>query len=254
MVKNESDAKRITEHVEEQRRKEKMADRAKEVTAGSIEDLSAMIQKGEIKELKVILKGDVQGSVEALKEAFNNLGNEEVRVQVIHSGVGSVTENDVNLAASSETAAIIIGFNVRPDSRAAEIAEEQGVQILTHSVIYDAIDQVKNILEGLLEPIVEERIRGRVEVRELFSSGKAGTIAGCYVTDGVVNRNNRARVLRDGRIVEEADIASLRRFDDDVKEVREGYECGISLQGFDAIELEDEIEFFDHVEVSATLS
>ncbi len=253
VVDSESDAQRITEHVEEQRRKEQMADRAKEVT-GDLEDLSAMIQEGEVKELKVIIKGDVQGSVEALTEAFNNLGNDDVRVDVIHSGVGSVTENDVNLAASSETAAIIVGFNVRPDSRAQEIAEEHDVQILTHSVIYDAIDQVKNLLEGLLEPIVEERVRGRVEVRDLFSSGAAGTIAGCYVTDGVVNRNHRARVIRNGQIIAEADIASLRRFEEDVKEVREGYECGISLQGVNDIELEDEIEFFEHVEVSATLS
>jgi translation initiation factor IF-2 len=253
VVDSESDAQRITEHVEEQRRKEQMADRAKEVT-GDLEDLSAMIQEGEVKELKVIIKGDVQGSVEALKEAFNNLGNDEVRVDVIHSGVGSVTENDVNLAASSETAAIIVGFNVRPDSRAQEIAEEHDVQILTHSVIYDAIDQVKNLLEGLLEPIVEERVRGRVEVRDLFSSGAAGTIAGCYVIDGSVNRNHRARVIRNGQIIAEADIASLRRYEEDVKEVREGYECGISLQGVNDIELEDEIEFFEHVEVSATLS
>ena len=254
IVESESDAQRITEHVEEQRRKEVMAGRAKEVTAGSIEDLSAMIQEGEVKELKVIIKGDVQGSVEALKEAFNQLGNEEVRVQVIHSGVGSVTENDVNLAASSDTAALIIGFNVRPDSRASEIAEKQGVQILTHSVIYDAIDQVKNIREGLLEPIVEERSRGRVEVRELFESGQAGTIAGCYVTEGVINRNHKVRLIRDGQIVHEGEMASLRRYDDDVKEVREGFECGISLQNYNDIKIDDEIEAFEYVEVSATLS
>lgn len=254
VVSSESDARRITEHVEEQRRKEVMADRAKEVTAGSIEDLSAMIQEGEVKDLKVIIKGDVQGSVEALHEAFDNLGNEEVRVKVIHSGVGAITENDVNLAASSETAALIVGFNVRPDSRAAEIADKQGVEILTHSVIYDAVDQIKSILEGLLEPIVQERSLGRAEVRELFSSGKAGTIAGCYVTDGVIDRNANARVLREGRIVAEADIASLKRYEDDVTEVREGYECGLSLEEFDDIEIGDEIEVYDYEEISATLS
>jgi translation initiation factor IF-2 len=254
VVDEESDARAITENVEQQRRKEEMASRAKDVAAGSIEDLSAMIQEGEIKELKVILKGDVQGSVEALREAFNDLGNEEVRVQVIHSGVGAVTENDVNLAASSDTAALIVGFNVRPDRRAQEIAEEHGVQVLTHSVIYDAIDQVRNILEGLLEPITEEVILGRVEVREIFKSNQAGTIAGCYVRDGEVKRDAHARLLRENRVLYETELASLRRFDDDVKEVREGFECGISLVGYDDIKEGDEIEIFEYREVSATLN
>jgi len=253
VVEDESDAQRITEHVEEQRRKEVMADRAKEVTAGSIEDLSAMIQEGDLKELKVIVKGDVQGSVEALEEAMNNLGNDEARVQVIHAGVGSVTENDVNLAASSDEAAIIIGFNVRPDRRAAELAEEQGVKVLTHSVIYDAINQIRSILEGLLEPIVEERVLGRAEVRETFSSNKAGTIAGLYVTDGKVTRDAHARLIRDGRVVYDTEIESLQRFEDDVKEVKEGYECGLVLQNYDDIKVEDEMEFYEYEEVSATL-
>lgn len=253
VVEEESDAQRITEHVEEQRRKEVMADRAKEVAAGSIEDLSAMIQEGDLKELKVIVKGDVQGSVEALEEAMNNLGNDEARVQVIHAGVGSVTENDVNLAASSDEAAIIIGFNVRPDRRAAELAEEQGVKILTHSVIYDAINQIRSILEGLLEPIVEERVIGRAEVRDTFSSNKAGTIAGLYVTDGKVTRNAHARLIRDGRVVYDTEIDSLQRFEDDVKEVKEGYECGLVLQNYDDIKVEDEMEFYEYEEVSATL-
>jgi len=254
VVETESDAQRITEHVGEQRRKEEMADRASDVAAGGIEDLSAMIQEGDVKELKVIIKGDVQGSVEALREAFEDLGNEEARVQVIHSGVGAVTENDVNLAASSETAAVIIGFNVRPDRRAAEIAEKQGVEILTHSVIYDAVDQVKSILEGLLEPITKERTLGRAEVREIFTSGDAGTIAGCYVTSGKIDRNAHARVLREGRILDETKVASLKRFEEDVTEVREDYECGLSLQGYNDIEVGDEIEIFDYEEVSATLS
>ncbi len=253
VVESESDAQRITEHVGEQRRKEDMATRAKEVT-GSVEDLSAMIREGELKELKVIIKGDVQGSVEALKEAFDSLGNDEVQVKVIHSGVGSVTENDVNLAASSETAAVIVGFNVRPDQRAKEIAEKQGVDILTHSVIYDAIDQIKKILEGLLEPIVEERVLGEVEVRELFESAKAGTIAGCYVTDGEVRRNANARLVRDGRVVYDTDIASLKRYEEDVNEVREGYECGISLEGYNDIKIGDTIEVYDHQEITPTLN
>ena len=253
VVESESDAQRITEHVEEQRRKEEMANRAKEVT-GSVEDLSAMIREGELKELKVIIKGDVQGSVEALKEAFDSLGNDEVQVKVIHSGVGSVTENDVNLAASAEEAAIIVGFNVRPDQRAKEIADKQDVQILTHSVIYDAVDQVKKILEGLLEPIVEERVLGEVEVRELFESAQAGTIAGCYVTDGEVRRNANVRLVRDGRVVYDTGIASLKRYEEDVNEVREGYECGISLEGYNDIKIGDTIEVYDYQEITPTLN
>ncbi|MFB6264536.1 MAG: translation initiation factor IF-2 [Bradymonadaceae bacterium] len=253
VVESESDAQQIADNVEAQRRKEDMATTAEDVSGG-IEDLSAMLQAEDTKELKVIIKGDVQGSVEALKEAFVSLGNEEAQVDVIHTGVGAVTENDVNLAASSDTAALIVGFNVRPDQRAKEIADKQGVEILTHSVIYDAIDQVRNILEGLLEPEIEERVLGTAEVRELFESSKAGTIAGCYVTDGKVTRNAKARLVRDGRIVYETDIASLKRYQEDVKEVREGYECGITLEGYDDIKLGDEIEAFELVEVSATLN
>ncbi|MFW5968509.1 MAG: translation initiation factor IF-2 [Persicimonas sp.] len=252
VVQEERDAQRITDHVAEQRRKEVMASRAKEVT-GSLEDLSKMIQQGEIKELKVIVKGDVQGSVEALEEAFGRLGNEEVRVKVIHSGVGSVTENDVNLAASSEAGAVIVGFNVRPDSRAAEVAEKLGVQILTHTVIYDAIDQIRRILEGLLEPIIEENVVGHAEVRELFSTPKAGMVAGCYVQDGVVRRNAMARVVRDGRVVYDSTISSLRRFKDDVTEVKHGFECGLSIENFNDIKVGDIIEVYEHEEVAATL-
>ncbi|QDG54261.1 translation initiation factor IF-2 [Persicimonas caeni] len=252
VVDDEKDAKRITDHVAEQRRKEVMASRAKEVT-GSLEDLSKMIQQGEIKELKVILKGDVQGSVEAIKEAFGKIGNEEVRVKVIHSGVGGITENDVNLAASSETGAVVVGFNVRPDNRAAEVAEQHGVKILTHSVIYDAINQISGILEGLLEPIIEEEVIGHAEVRELFQTPRSGMVAGCYVQDGILRRNAMARVVRDGRVVYDSTISSLRRFKDDVTEVKHGFECGLSIENFNDIKLGDIIEVYKHVEVAATL-
>ncbi len=251
VVEEERDAKRITEHVTDQRRKETMASRAKE-SAGSLEDLSAMIREGEMKELKVILKGDVQGSVEALKEAFGKLGNEEVRTKIIHIGVGGITENDVNLAASSEDGAVIVGFNVRPDSRAAEVAEKYGVQILTHSIIYDAIEQIRSILEGLLSPIVEEEVVGHAEVRDIFTAPKVGTIAGCYVTDGIIRRNAMARLIRDGRVIYESTIASLRRFKDDVKEVKSGFECGLSIENYNDIKLGDTVEVYEHREVSAT--
>ena len=252
VVEEERDAKRITEHVAEQRRKETMASRAKEA-AGSLEDLSQMIREGEMKELKIIIKGDVQGSVEALREAFAKIGNDEVRTSIIHTGVGGITENDVNLAASSETGAVIVGFNVRPDSRAAEVADKYGVQILTHNIIYDAIEQVRAILEGLLSPIVEEDVIGHAEVRETFSSPKVGTVAGCYVTDGVIRRNAPARLIRQGRVIYESTLASLRRFKDDVREVKSGFECGTSLENYNDVKVGDIIEVYQHKEVAATL-
>ncbi|WP_230467200.1 translation initiation factor IF-2 [Lujinxingia vulgaris] len=251
VVTEERDAKRITENVAEQRRKEVMASRAKE-SAGSLEDLSAMIARGEMKTLKVILKGDVQGSVEAIKEAFGKLGNDEVRTKIIHTGVGGITENDVNLAASSDAGAVIVGFNVRPDNRAAEVAEKYGVQILTHSIIYDAIEQVRGILEGLLSPIVQEKVLGHAEVRETFSAPKIGTIAGVYVTDGIVRRNARARLLRGERVIYESTVGSLRRFKDDAKEVKTGFECGLSIENYNDIKVGDVVEVFELEEVKAT--
>lgn len=251
VVEEEKDAKRITEHVTAQRRKETMASRAKEA-AGSLEDLSAMIREGKMKELKVIIKGDVQGSVEALREAFGKLGNDEVRTKIIHIGVGGITENDVNLAASSEAGAVIVGFNVRPDPRASEVAEKYGVQIIGHSIIYDAIEQIRSILEGLLSPIIEEDVIGHAEVRDIFSAPKVGTIAGCYVTDGQIRRNAKARVVRQGRVVYSSTIATLRRFKDDVKEVKSGFECGLSVENYNDIKLGDVIEVYELREVSAT--
>lgn len=252
VVADDRAAKRITEHVASQRRKENMASRAREVH-GSLEDISAAIKKGELKELKLILKGDVHGSVEALRDAFAKLGNDEVRVKTIHSGVGGITENDVNLAASSEAGAVIVGFNVRPDSRAVDVAEKYNVQIMTHTIIYDALAQVHSILEGLLSPIIEERVLGHAEVRDTFHAPKVGTIAGCYVTDGVLRRNARARLLRDGRVIYESTLGSLRRFKDDVREVKTGYECGTSLENFNDIKVGDIIEVYEYEEVSATL-
>ncbi|MBA2661384.1 MAG: translation initiation factor IF-2 [Bradymonadaceae bacterium] len=251
VMTDEKAAKRITEHVAGQRRKENMASRSREMH-GSLEDLSAMILKGELKELKLILKGDVHGSVEALKDAFAKLGNDEVRVRTIHHGVGGITENDVNLAASSEAGAIIVGFNVRPDNRAADTAEKFNVQILTHNIIYDAIEQVRSILEGLLSPIIEERILGHAEVRDTFHAPKIGTIAGCYVRDGILRRNARARLLRDGRIIYESSLGSLRRFKEDVREVKTGFECGTSMDNYNDIKIGDIIEVYEFEEVTAT--
>ena len=252
VVTEERDAKRITQNVIDQRRKEAMASRAKEA-AISLEDLSAMIREGEIKELKVILKADVQGSLEAIRDAFAKLGNEEVAVKVIHSAVGGITYNDVNLAASSEKGAVVVGFNVRPDSSAVDTAEKYGVQILTYNIIYDAIEQIRQLLEGMLSPLIEEETIGRAEVRETFSAPKVGTIAGCYVTDGIIRRNAQARLLRDGRVVYTSTISTLRRFKDDVREVKSGFECGLTIENFNDIKVGDEIEVFQFKEVAATL-
>lgn len=251
-VEDERDAKRITAHVQDVRRKEVMASRAK-AASSSLEDLAEMVKRGEIKELKVIIKADVQGSVEALKEAFDKLGNDEVTVKVIHAAVGGITENDVNLAASSEQGAVVVGFNVRPDGRASDMAEKYGVQVLTHSIIYDAIERIRALLEGMLAPIVEENIIGRAEVRETFSAPKVGTIAGCYVQDGLLRRNAKARLLREGRVIYDSTISSLRRFKDDVREVKTGFECGLSIDNFNDIKIGDIVEAYEFEEVAAVL-
>lgn len=256
VVPDERDAKRITQFVQDRRKKEEMASRAKESSSLSLEDLSAMIQQGELKELKVIIKGDVQGSVEALKSSLAKLGNKEVCVKTIHAGVGGITENDVNLAASSassELGAVIIGFNTRADSRANDQAEKYGVRIMTFNVIYDAIEEIRKILESMLSPIIEEHLLGHAEVRETFAAPKIGMIAGCYITDGLVRRNAKARLLRNGKTIHQSGISSLRRFKDDVKEVKAGFECGLSMDNYNDIRVGDIVEAFELKEVAATL-
>jgi|GEM_PF-2414079 len=251
-VPDEKDAKRITDNVASQRRKEAMAQRARPTT-GSLEDISKRIEEGEVKELNVILKGDVQGSVEAVRDAFLKLGNKEVRVNVIRFGVGGITENDVQLAASSESGCVIVGFNVRPDSRAAAVAEAQHVRVLTHSIIYDAINQINAILESLLSPLVEEKVTGHAEVRDLFTTPRSGMVAGCMVLNGVMRRNAHVRVIRSGKTVHESTISSLRRFRDDVNEVKKDFECGISVDGYNDFEISDILEAYEFIEVAATL-
>jgi translation initiation factor IF-2 len=257
VVPDERDAKRITEHVSEVNRKERMAMLAKN-NMDKLRDMLRPMEGGERasarKKLKVIVKADVQGSVEALRTAFSKIGNDEVSVDVIHAAVGAVTENDVNLAASSDSAVVIIGFNMRPDVRAQDVAEQYGVQIFTFSIIYEAIDQLKSLLEGLLSPIKQEKVLGHAEVRETFQVPKVGTVAGCYVTDGFIRRNARARLLRNGRIIYESSLGSLRRFKDDVREVKSGFECGTSLDNYNDIKLGDVIEVFEIEEIAAKLN
>ena len=218
----------------------------------TLEELSKEIKEGMVKQLSIVVKGDVDGSVEALSDALAKLSNEEVRVQVIHKAVGAISESDVLLAAASN--AIILGFHVRPSSAARKLAEAESVDIRLYSIIYDAIENVRKGLEGLLSPEIREDVVGSLEVRQTFKVPKFGTVAGCYVVDGKITRNNRVRLVRDGIVVFEGGIASLRRFKDDVREVEEGYECGVSLENYNDIKVGDTIEAFVIVETQRTLA
>ncbi len=235
------------------KRKEYM--RTKELsksTKVSIDELGALIAEGQIKKLPLIVKADVQGSLEAIKGALAELKNDEVKVEVIHEGVGGITESDVTLADASENA-IIMGFNVRPTGSVKNKAKEIGVEIRSYSIIYDIIDEVKALLGGLMSPVLSEEVIGQAEVRETFTVAKVGTIAGCKVTEGMIERNANARLIRDGVVVYTSKISSLKRFNDDVKEVKNGYECGIMLENFNDIKEGDVIEAFKEVEEQATL-
>ncbi len=212
--------------------------KAKKLT---LDELYTQIKEGQIKELNIIIKGDVQGSVEAIKDAFENITHPEVKVRVIHCSVGGINESDVMLATASN--AIIIGFNVRPETKAAHTAEKEGVDIRLYNIIYEAIDDVKKALEGMLEPTLKEKILGRAEVRQLFPVSRLGTIAGCSVVDGYMTRvSDGIRVIRDNVVAYEGKIASLKRQKDDVKEVQTGYECGILIENFNDLKLGDIIE------------
>ena len=217
----------------------------------TLDDLHQRVQQGEVKELRLIIKGDVQGSVEPLRDSLQRVGTAQVVVKTIHSSVGAITESDVMLAAASN--AIIIGFNVRPEPKAQKLAGREKVDVRLYTVIYDAINQVKAALEGLLEPQYVERALGRVEVRQVFTVSKVGTIAGSYVVDGKVVGNASVRVVRDGRVAHEGKIASLRRFKDDVREVLSGMECGIGLANFNDIHQGDVLEVFEVEEIAPKL-
>ncbi len=208
----------------------------------SLEDLFSQMQAGEVKELNVVLKADAQGSIEAIRKSLQELSTSEVKVNVIHAGVGPITENDIMLAAASN--AIVVGFNVRPDSAARKAAEREKVDVRTYRVIYDMVDEIKKAMEGLLEPEEKEVYLGSAEVRATFKVPKVGTVAGCYVRDGVIKRNAGVRLVRDGVVVYEGKISSLKRFKDDVKEVQAGYECGVGLENFNDIKVGDIIECY----------
>ncbi len=221
-------------------------------TKVTIEDLGAQIAEGNIKTLPIILKTDVAGSLEALKSSLLKLRNEEVKVNIISSGVGGISENDISLAQTSENC-VILGFNVRPTGSVKEKAKKESITISTYNVIYDLIDDVKNLLGGLLSPIIKEEQLGQAEVREVFMVPKLGAIAGSIVTDGTINRGAKVRVIRDGIVIYEGEISSLKRFKDDAREVAKGYECGIGVVGYNDIKVGDYLESFKEVEEKATL-
>jgi len=212
----------------------------------TLDDISQQIKEGQVKELNVIVKGDVDGSVEALSDSLMKIQHKEVKLQVIHSGVGTISESDILLAAASN--AVIIGFRVRPNLNARRLAEKEKVDIRTYNIIYDAINDVHSALEGLLAPEKKEEIVGTAEVRDLFKIPKVGNIAGCYVLDGKIARSNRVRVIRDGIQVYEGTMSSLKRFKEDVRDVEAGFECGIGLENFNDIKVGDNIEAFRIVE------
>ncbi|MBI5776248.1 MAG: translation initiation factor IF-2 [Nitrospirae bacterium] len=221
--------------------------RAADINVGpgkvSLDDLFARIKEGDVKELAVVIKADVQGSAEALGSAVEKLSTDAVKLRVIHSGVGAITETDIMLASASR--AIVIGFNVRPEPKASALAEKDGIDVRLYTIIYNAIEDIRAAMEGLLEPTLKERVLGRAEVRQVFTIPKAGVIAGCYVTDGTIQRSGaNVRVLRDNVSVYQGKMGSLRRFKDDVKEVQQGYECGMSVENFNDIKVGDVLEVF----------
>ena len=212
----------------------------------SLDDLFNQIQEGNLKELDIVVKADVQGSVEAIKQSLLKLSNDEVVVKIIHGGVGAINESDVILASASN--AIIIGFNVRPDATAKEIAEREGVDLRLYRVIYNAIEDVEAAMKGMLDPVFEEKILGHAEVRQTFKASGVGTIAGAYVQDGIFERNCSVRLVRDGIVVFDGPLASLKRFKDDVKEVKAGYECGFVFENYNDIKEGDQVEAYKMVE------
>ncbi|WP_294211754.1 translation initiation factor IF-2 [uncultured Chryseobacterium sp.] len=247
VYEDESEAKSIANKREQLQRE--LSIRTKKHT--TLEELGRRIALGDFKELNIILKGDVDGSVEALSDQLQRLSTAEINVNILHKGVGPITESDVNLAAASD--AIIIGFNVRAGGNARELADREEIEIRTYSVIYAAIEEVKEAMEGMLSPEIKEQVIGNVEIREVFKISKVGTIAGCMVLSGKVARNSKVRVLRDGIVKFDGELESLKRFKDDVKEVTKGYECGLNLKGYNDIEVGDILEVYEEVAVKKKL-
>jgi translation initiation factor IF-2 len=244
---DENEAKEVATHRSQIMREQGIRAR-KHIT---LDEIGRRLALGNFKELGIIIKGDFDGSVEALSDSLQKLSTEEVAIRVVHKGVGQITESDVLLASASD--AIIVGFQVRPSMQASKLAEQENIEIRTYSIIYDAIDEIKSAMEGLLEPKVEKRTVCNVEIREIFKIGGIGTIAGCYVLDGKIGRNTKINLVRDGIVVFTGELSSLKRFKDDVKEVATGYECGLMVKNYNDIRVGDIVEGFEEVEVKRTL-
>jgi translation initiation factor IF-2 len=248
VVEDETKARSIVSFRQQKDREKAMASSSRL----SLEQLFNKIQEGKIKDLPIILKADVAGSVEVLSQSLKALSNEKVKISLLHSGVGAININDVLLASAS--GAIIVGFNVRPEKKAAEEAEKAGVDIRLHTVIYNVTDEIKKAMEGLLDPTLKEVARGRAEVRNTFKVPKFGIVAGCYVTEGTIPRSSQLRLLRDNRVIYEGKVGSLRRFKDDVSEVKQGFECGIGLDKYQDVKVGDIIEAFQVEKVAGTMA
>ncbi|MFZ3072241.1 MAG: translation initiation factor IF-2, partial [Thermodesulfobacteriota bacterium] len=247
IVKDEATARQLTSL---RLGKHEQKDKGKTAKVG-LQDLYEKIAKGEVKELNLVIKADVQGSIEAVKEALGKIQSEKIGLKIIHGAAGGINEGDVMLASASN--AIIIGFNVRPEPKGAQLAESEGVDVRLYTVIYNLVDDIKNAMTGMLAPIVKEEVAGRASVREVFKISKVGTVAGSYVTDGKIPRSARVRLIRDSIVVYDGKIAALKRFKDDMKEVQTGFECGISIEGYNDIKAGDVIEAYELKEEAAKL-
>ncbi|HEX4677998.1 MAG TPA: translation initiation factor IF-2, partial [Gaiellaceae bacterium] len=249
VVENERRARELAQQRGERLRREALAKQARG-SGVSLEKLFEQMQAGGVQDLNIVIKGDVQGSVEAIVSELGKIQHDEVRVNVIHTGVGGITENDVNLAAAS--GGMVVGFNVRPSAEVRAAAERAGVEIRLYRVIYQLTEEIEQALVGMLTPVETEAIIGEVEVRALFKVSRLGTIAGCMVTSGLVRRNSSVRIFRDGTRIHETTVSALKRFKDDVREVTEGFECGILLEGFNDLREGDVFEVFETREIERT--
>ena len=248
VVENERRAREVSEFRQSRERSERVARGSAPL---SIEQMFAQAGEGTLQEMPLVVKGDVQGSVEAIVGALNKLGTEEVAVQVLHAGVGGITESDITLAQASGAA--VIGFNVRANAQAKEMASRDGVEIRYYAVIYDVVDDIKSGLEGMLKPSLREQFLGNAQVLQVFSVGKSGRVAGCRVTDGMVKRGAKVRLLRDDVVIHDGTLKTLKRFKDDVREVKEGYECGMAFENYDDLREGDVLEFYEMEEVARKL-
>ena len=247
VVESEARAREITEFRQRRNRDAKVQAGAR----GTLDQMFDQIQAGEVKEIPIVVKGDVQGSVEAILQSAHNLGTDEVSVRVLHSGVGAINESDVTLAQAS--GAMLVGFNVRANAQARRLSESEGTDIRYYAIIYDLVDDLKSMLSGMLAPQIRETFLGNAAIKEVFNITKVGRVAGCEVTEGVVRRGSSVRLLRDDVVIHEGKLSTLKRFKDEVREVTQGFECGMAFENYQDLKAGDVIECFDVEEIARTL-